>query len=191
MPDPESPEARRLLDAAVSVILERGVVSLSLSQLAKAVGSNNRMLLYYFGSKDELFTRAALIAYARFPGLSDLIPSLSAPGTMPEVLAAAWRVLRDEAHRDYLRLFFDLLTLSMRSPEEHPAQRGVLSSHWPDGVRAGFRAHGWSEAGAAGATLQLLSLWRGLQIELLLGADPAALDAAHDHAVGVLFAEPR
>ena len=188
MPAADSPEARRLLDAAVGVILERGVVALSLSQLAKAVGSNNRMLLYYFGSKDELFTRASLAAYERFPGLADLIPSLSRPAPMPEVLAAAWRMLRDDAHRDYLKLFFDLVTTSIRAPEEHVAQLGVLSTHWPDGIRGAFVAHGWSPGGAERATLQLLALWRGLQIELLTGIAPDALDRAHDHAVASLFA---
>ncbi|MCX6501697.1 MAG: TetR/AcrR family transcriptional regulator [Microbacterium sp.] len=190
MTDADSPEAQRLLDAAVSVILERGVVSLSLSQLAKAIGSNNRMLLYYFGSKDELFTRATLEAYGRFPGLAALIPSLSGPGSMPAVLSAGWRVLRAEEHHEYHRLFFEVLALAMRAPEENRAQLGVLATHWPDGIRAAFRAHGWAPDAAARATLQLLALWRGLQTELLTSGEPSALDAAHDAAVEALFAAP-
>jgi AcrR family transcriptional regulator len=185
--DADSPEATRLLDAAVSVILERGVMSLSLSQLAKAIGSNNRMLLYYFGSKDELFTRATLTAYERFPGLAALIPSLAGPGTMPEVLRAGWRVLRDAGHHGYHRLFFEILAAAMRAPDEHRAQLGVLATHWPDGIREAFRIHGWGPAAADRATVQLLALWRGLQTELLTGSDPATLDDAHDAAVTVLF----
>jgi AcrR family transcriptional regulator len=188
--DAESPEATRLLDAAVSVILDRGIVSLSLSQLAKAIGSNNRMLLYYFGSKDEVFTRATLAAYERFPGLASLIPSLSGPGTMPKLLSAGWRVLRDEAHLGFHRLFFEVLAAAMRAPEENRAQLGVLATHWPDGIRDGFLAHGWATDAAERASLQVIALWRGLQTQLLIGTDPNALDAAHDAAVAVLFDSP-
>ena len=90
-----------------------------------------------------------------------------------------------------LRLFFDLVTLSTRAPEEHPMHLGVLATHWPDGIRSAFRAHGWGPDAARRATLQLLSLWRGLQIELLTGADVAALDDAHDTAVAALFSTPQ
>ena len=47
-----------LLDAIVGYLVKHGVAELSLRPLAKAVGSSPRVLLYYFGSKEELLTKA-------------------------------------------------------------------------------------------------------------------------------------
>ncbi|MDQ1129128.1 TetR/AcrR family transcriptional regulator [Microbacterium sp. SORGH_AS_0888] len=186
-----TPEAQRLLDAAVDVILERGLWGLSLSALARAIGSNNRMLLYYFGSKDGLLTAAVQRAYERFPELAGLIPSLQGDTPLGPLLCAGWRRLRAPENVPYLRLFFDMLTLTIREPAQHPAQLDVLHRHWPAGIQAAFVAHGWGEPEARLATLQVLALWRGLQAELLTGGDPAELDAAHDAAVGTLFPPSR
>ena len=47
-----------LLDAIVTYIAANGVAELSLRPLAKAVGSSPRVLLYYFGSKENLIAEA-------------------------------------------------------------------------------------------------------------------------------------
>jgi AcrR family transcriptional regulator len=48
----------QLLDAIVAYIAANGVAELSLRPLAKAVGSSPRVLLYYFGSKENLVAEA-------------------------------------------------------------------------------------------------------------------------------------
>src|ERR1700704_2296949 len=48
----------QLLDAIVDHLVNHGVADLSLRPLAKAVGSSPRVLLYYFGSKEELVVKA-------------------------------------------------------------------------------------------------------------------------------------
>jgi len=41
-------------EAATHYVLEHGLIGLSLRPLAKALGTSDRMVLYHFGSKDEL-----------------------------------------------------------------------------------------------------------------------------------------
>ncbi len=41
-------------EAATDYVLEHGLIALSLRPLAAALGTSDRMLLYHFGSKDEL-----------------------------------------------------------------------------------------------------------------------------------------
>ncbi|GAA1696687.1 hypothetical protein GCM10009808_12600 [Microbacterium sediminicola] len=183
----DSPEAQRLLGLAADVILERGVVAVSLSELARAIGSNNRMLLYYFGSKEELFARAIHTAYERFPDLHALIPGLSDPGDLVENLRTGWRRLRAPENTAYLTLFFEAFAAAVRAPEANRTHLDVLATHWPRGIGAAFRSHGFDEATAARAAVQLMVLWRGLQLELLAGTPVEALDAAHDEAVTRLF----
>src|SRR6516225_11936735 len=44
----------RLLAAAVHQALESGIADLSLRQLAAAIGTSHRMLIYHFGSREGL-----------------------------------------------------------------------------------------------------------------------------------------
>ncbi|MGI5222653.1 TetR/AcrR family transcriptional regulator [Nocardia sp. CA-290969] len=47
-----------LLDAVVGYIAEHGLADLSLRPLAAALGTSSRMLIYYFGTKEELLVQA-------------------------------------------------------------------------------------------------------------------------------------
>ncbi|MFD4404021.1 TetR/AcrR family transcriptional regulator [Nocardia sp. NPDC058499] len=47
-----------LLDAVVRYIAEHGLADLSLRPLAAALGTSSRMLIYYFGTKEELLVQA-------------------------------------------------------------------------------------------------------------------------------------
>jgi AcrR family transcriptional regulator len=49
-----------LADRATDYVLEHGLIGLSLRPLAAALGTSDRMLIYHFGSKDELI--AAVLA---------------------------------------------------------------------------------------------------------------------------------
>src|SRR6266568_8474793 len=59
---PGSPRRAELLDACYGYVLTHGLAGLSLRPLAAATGTSPRVLLYLFGSKDqllrELLTRA-------------------------------------------------------------------------------------------------------------------------------------
>ncbi len=66
-----------LLELAYRYTVEHGWAELSLRPLAKAVGSSPRVLLYLFGSKDELIR--ALLARARTDEL-DLLDQVRGGG---------------------------------------------------------------------------------------------------------------
>lgn len=189
MPQPRTPEAARLLSLAADHLLEHGISGVSLSRLAKSIGSNNRMLLYYFVSKDQLFSAALDTAYARFPGLHGLMDALQEPGhDLLERIRVGWRTLRAEENRPYLRLFFESFAIAVRDPESNRAQLAGIGAEWPAGVTGLFTAHGYPADAARQAAVQLLALWRGLQFLLLEGTDAEELDIAHDRAVAELFA---
>jgi AcrR family transcriptional regulator len=52
------PVSRReeMLDQVVDHVLEHGLIGLTLRPLAAAIGTSDRMLIYHFGSRDELVT---------------------------------------------------------------------------------------------------------------------------------------
>ena len=71
----EEGSARRLelLDAAYAYALDYGLADMSLRPLAAATGTSPRVLLYLFGSKDELI--AEILARARRDQLESGEPS--------------------------------------------------------------------------------------------------------------------
>ncbi len=188
MPAQLTPEARRLLDLAADHMLAVGVGGLSLSQLARAIGSNNRMLLYYFGSKDALFNAALHTAYDRNPATRDLMAGLAEPGDLVEQLRASWRALRAPENLPYIRLFFNAFGTAVRDPAASATQLSDIAQEWPQGLTRALRAHGYDAGEAEAAAVRVLALWRGLQFALLEGVDPATLDDAHDRAVAALLA---
>jgi AcrR family transcriptional regulator len=184
---PGSAERRRLLSAVADVCLTQGISGMSLRSLARGAGSNNRMLLYYFGSKEALLIAVLREAATRFPLLSRALSALSAPDESLEGrLEAAWDAISAPENEPFLRLFFEVVGLSARDRERFAELRDELISDWPDRVAAALVAEGVPPAAASDLADQLVALWRGLQIELVSGADRARVRSSYMDAAGVL-----
>jgi AcrR family transcriptional regulator len=181
-------ERQRLLDLVVDLVLREGVIDMSLSAAARAIGSNNRMLLYYFGSKQELLDEAALRAFDRFPRLRDMFARLRGPGRLESRLLTAWDDLSDEENVPYLRLYFQRFGIAMREPEEWAAFTNRAGHEWVGMVQEAFRDEGYDEADALVAATQVIALWRGLQFLLLAGVDRDQLRATYRSGVRGLLA---
>lgn len=72
-----SPVSRRdeLLDLVTDHVLEHGLIGLTLRPLAAAVGTSDRMLLYHFGSRDDLVTAVVTRAEERAIAAVDGLPA--------------------------------------------------------------------------------------------------------------------
>lgn len=98
-------EGRRdeLLEKAYAYVREAGLSEMSLRPLAAAIGSSPRVLLFLFGSKEELIR--ALLARAR----ADELASIG--GRLPDGADAAglavWEWLADPANASLLRLWVE------------------------------------------------------------------------------------
>src|SRR5579884_153975 len=51
---PPIPARERLLAAAIDYVASHGITDVSLRELAAAIGTSHRMLIYHFGSKEGL-----------------------------------------------------------------------------------------------------------------------------------------
>jgi AcrR family transcriptional regulator len=156
-----------LLERAYRHTLQHGVVDLSLRPLAAAVGSSPRVLLYLFGSKDDL--AGALLARARQDELA-LLAAASYDSSGPDLPGAGrpWQWLADPDHSDLLRLWVEAYARSLVDPTGpwtgFAAQTvqdwlNVLAEHQPEPERT-------SADGAARRT-QLLALLRGALLDPL------------------------
>jgi AcrR family transcriptional regulator len=177
------PERERLLRLVIDLILRDGVFDLTLSGIARSVGSNNRMLLYYFGSKEDLVDEAAVRAIERFPGLRDLFVRMAEPGDLEQRLLRSWDELSAPENLPYLRLYFQRFGFAMREPADWGTFTERTGTEWVSYVRDILRAEGFGETDSLVGATQIVALWRGLQMSLLVGVDPQRL--AETYRLGV------
>ena len=180
--DAEVSERDRLRSLVVDYCLEHGVATLTLRGVSGAVGTHNRMLLYYFESKERMIFEALNEALERFPlieGVFEALADMEQPflGRVED----AWRSISARENVPFLRLFFEIFGLAVRTPERY--------SHFIDSGRvwvrktAGvLRAEGVPTAQARVLARELVALWRGLQFDLLSGGNRKAIQDTYDAA---------
>ena len=174
-----SPRRAELLDAAYEYALRHGLADLSLRPLAAATGTSPRVLLYLFGSKDELVRQ--ILARSRQEEL-ELVAAARADaqaGTADfDVLVdRLWAYLSAPRQRGTIRLFLEAYATSLR-PDPGP---------WDGFAEASIRD--WigiltaAQPGVPRQTAELvatrtLALLRGLLLDLLARDQPGLLTKA-------------
>jgi AcrR family transcriptional regulator len=178
-PDAES-ERDRLLRLAVDYVLEHGVADMTLRGLGRAIGTNNRMLLYYFGSKERLIARALNAASQRFPAFTAAMTGIDDPSVpLVERLLAAWAGIAAPENLPFLRLFFEIFGQAAHNPGRFDDFLARVGHDWTNQVAGALRAEGVPAADAGGLAREIVALWRGLQFDLLSTGDAAAVAASY------------
>ncbi|RKR75031.1 TetR/AcrR family transcriptional regulator [Frondihabitans australicus] len=186
-----APTDRReqLLESIVDHVLDHGIARLTLRGLASAVGSNNRMLLYYFGSLEDLVITALHRAEVRFPTMTTILVDVEAPGaSILERLNGAWATIADPANRPFHRLFFEVFGLAGYGQERFRELLGVIGTEWADSVARAYVAEGVAQEQAEALAHETVALWRGLQATLLSTGDDALVSRAALPALAALAA---
>lgn len=166
----------RLLDAVVAHALAEGIADLSLRDLASAAGTSHRMLIYHFGSKDQLLVEVARAVEARQQAaFADLgaEPGADAAGAV----RAMWARFADPALWPQERLFFELYVRALR---DRPGTEGFLEDDveaWVDAAEAQAAALGLDPTTARVDARFGVALLRGLLLDLLATGDREACDA--------------
>ncbi|HTJ66118.1 MAG TPA: TetR/AcrR family transcriptional regulator [Actinospica sp.] len=177
-------ERDRLLGLVVDFVLANGVASLTLRALATAIGSNNRMLLYYFGSKDQLTMDALEAAGSRFPRFASVSRELrTSPAALETRLSEAWDGISAAETRPFARLFFEVFGLAVNRPDVYGGWLENVAHALVDDVTATLEREGVRRASAEVLARELVGCWRGLQMDLLGSADERRAHLAAQAAV--------
>jgi AcrR family transcriptional regulator len=172
-PQPERRSA--LLDACTRHVLDCGLDGLSINTLAAAAGTSARMLIYHFGTKDQLMSEVLQQArqeqQALFAGLLQHRPGV--PYAL--LLRQAWPQLTSAAAMPYHRLFRQLFDLP---PASSPWKDFPLhaTEEWVAMVAQGLQADGYRDPRAM-ATLVVAAV-RGLLLDLDVTSDQTRVDDA-------------
>ncbi len=177
------PEQRAAFVAgAVEHVLGNGVATLSLRPLASALGTSDRMLLYYFGSRERLVT--TVLAAVGEQLQDHLARALPARRLAPaRFVADAEAALRAPAVEPHLRLYVEVVGLAVRGQEPFAAVAGSVAEGWRAWVDERLDVPDADRAVAASAVLTVLD---GLLLLRFLVSPGAA-----EHAAGWLSAALR
>jgi AcrR family transcriptional regulator len=187
MAAPES-ERDRLLGLVADYVLEHGIAELTLRRLGAAIGTNNRMLLYYFGSKEQLIAQALTAASRRFPTFAAALSALDGPGPLRERLDACWSGIAARENHPFHRLFFEVYGVALHQPGRFDGFLSQVGHDWTDLVAGRLRSEGVPDPEAGIVAREIVALWRGLQFDLLSTGEQAEVAEAHS-AAAAAYAE--
>jgi len=164
----------RLLAAAVEQARRGGIADLSLRELAAAIGTSHRMLLYHFGSREGL-----LVAVAQAVEEAERARFLSWGMTANDA-RRIWARLSDPALWPAERLFFELYVQALlgRLGDERFLDSAI--DGWIAPVAAAMVEAGASEATARVDARLGLAVVRGLLLDLLATGDRDGVTEAHE-----------
>jgi AcrR family transcriptional regulator len=173
-------EARRaeLLDRAVDYVSRNGLAELSLRPLAKAVGSSPRVLLYYFGSKEQLVVEIVRRGRARQRAmmtdlkLTDLSPR--------EVARTLWREWSKPEWEPLTRLSFEVYALSLSDRTRFPGFLDTSINEWLKALEICTMLPGRTRAQSQALGTLLIAGFRGFLLDLLATHDRARINRAVD-----------
>lgn len=182
-----APEARaRLLAAATDYVHDHGLSELSLRDLAAAIGTSHRMLIYHFGSKEGLLV--ALVQAMEAAQLGVLTHLADDPAIGPaDAIRAMWSRFADPALWPHERLFFEVYGQALQG---RPGTAGLL-----DGIVESWLAPGTEYLVAKGVPRSVaraqtrlgVAVMRGLILDLLATGDRQGVDDAVERYIAMFL----
>lgn len=166
-----------LLERILPHVAANGLMDASLREIAEAVGTSHRMLIYHFGSRDGLV--AAVVAAMEAAQRQTLLRLASEATDPADLVRRQWTELTRPEVLPFVRLFFDVLS---QAAAGKPGTDGFLESltePWLD-MATGIA----DRMGAEVARPELrvgVAVMRGLLVDVLAGCPideaTAALEA--------------
>lgn len=128
-----------LLEAATDYVLEHGLVGLSLRPMAEALGTSDRMLLYHFGTKDELVT--AIIRTSHDRSIAH-IGALPADGGIREGVLRLWEAISSSTIAPCCRMYVEASALGLLGSEPYAAAVRDQNAEWMQALADHLAASG-------------------------------------------------
>ncbi len=186
-----SPSSPRdlILGRAIEHLAAHGLGDTSLRQLAGALGTSHRMLVYHFGSKEGFLVAVVRAVEARQRAALAEIVATAGSASPAEIMRRFWDRLADPALWPHERLFFELYSQALQGrPHALPLLEGIIDS-WIEPAVEFARRHGLPERPARAQARLGLAVMRGLLLDLLATGDRRAVDQALELHVATLVGQ--
>ena len=137
----EKTEKRRkeIIEAAAGHLIRHGFQSSGLRAIAQSVGLSDRMLMYYFETKEDLVAEAlTLIGESLASGMDHAVPKGNA--TAAKILEALSQSMQSDEIQAIMRLWFEIVGLAMRGQQPYRETAALLLSRAEAQIRDKLRA---------------------------------------------------
>jgi AcrR family transcriptional regulator len=173
----------RLAEAATDYALAHGLVGLSLRPLAAALGTSDRMLLYHFGTKDDLV--ATVLRLSNDRSVAEIRGLPAAPDVRLAVLGL-WEAVTSARLASCQRMYVEAAALGLFGEEPYASVVREANLVWVAAVADHLVASGTPRDRATRAVRLLDAALMGFQLDLPLDAgDPVQDQAVQDLADAV------
>lgn len=176
----EATERREiLLGKIVDALLAEGIADLSLRPLAKTVGTSARLLIYHFGTKEQLLTDALAEVRLRIETSLRELTKKKLPESLESFLLMLWKWALKESSQQYFRLLFEIDGLAMQKREKFSDEFwGAGFSKWIGIFETSFGLLAQGPGGRPGAATLVLAALNGLLHDFLATRDRKRTTAA-------------
>lgn len=165
-----------LLASIVDHLLQQGLAGASLRPIAAAIGTNGRMLIYHFNSRDELF--AAAMAEARRRHLEALVGWAEQDrGSAKDGLVRFWSWASSRRVEPYVRLSIEAEILAAQGRVELKKLAAGMVGDWVDVIEGRLQANVPPLRRRAVATA-VAAGFRGLLLDLAVTGERTRVNAA-------------
>jgi AcrR family transcriptional regulator len=173
----DSARRAELLDLTMRYAAEHGIASLSLRPLAAALGTSSRMLVHYFGTKEELIGQALVAARPDIPAL--LRAHAQAGHTPARMAQRLWRELTTGGEQEpRTRLLLEVMALALTQPDLYRQYAVDAVRAWLDPLSDALHGAGLTARDARARATMLVSGLRGLALDRYLTGDRQRTDDA-------------
>jgi len=175
----------RLLAGAIAHVSQHGVGEISLRQLAAALGTSHRMLLYHFGSREALLIEVIRTVEEQQRAALAQILEEEADAPPQEIMRRMWARVADPVLWPNERLFFEVYAQALQgSPHALPLLDGIVDA-WVEPLARLMAPERPPEEARAEARLGV-AVVRGLLLDLLATGDREAVDAAMERYIAAI-----
>jgi AcrR family transcriptional regulator len=163
-----------ILDGALVVALDDGLSQLTFGRLAKRLGINDRTVVYYFPTKDDLITEVVMSMGLQLQ--TTLGAAFSSPAeNHVELARAAWPVLASRQADPIFALFFEANGLAATGRAPYDTLVPALVEAWTEWVMSFLTGTKTNRRAEAEATIALID---GLLLLRQVAGSAAATRAA-------------
>ncbi|MEV0964042.1 TetR/AcrR family transcriptional regulator [Streptomyces sp. NPDC049910] len=165
---PDLAKRRQLLERIHDYVIRNGLSGLSLRPLATELGTSDRMLLYYFGTKERLIAEVLAMDDRRpLLRIRDRLDAAGPPGdaaAMRRLMEEVWQLFTAPDVRASFPLHVEVMADSLLHPERYgPVMHNALTQ-WTDLLASTLRGTGMPEDRARIHATLLVGAVFGLQL---------------------------
>ncbi len=130
-----------LAEQVTDYTLAHGLIGLTLRPLARAIGTSDRMLIYHFGSRDELVSEVLELANDRAVAA---LAELPAGVSVRDAVNRLWYAYRGEPLHPLLWLYYQAAATGFIGTEPYRSRARASNARWAAALRGYLRRSGAS-----------------------------------------------